>query len=214
MYEMYHTVYISCAESFDPGEIKKALDDVRAQLRLPDNVILFGISVDDAAPVSVIPESPKPILGTLKLSSQARVEDAEPRVSVPEQAQRSAEHESRPGISIAESDLSIEDILGDITPLDHPTFVAQTSDFPPSVHELAEEMSALSDEDFRAINDGLLSKTARGISGLRNIISFPKTRRGKSRPEYSGPGLFDWAVGAANNADEEFGFPDSLKSLV
>jgi hypothetical protein len=40
-------VYISGGDSFSPGEIKSALDEIRRTLNLPEDMVLFGLPVDD-----------------------------------------------------------------------------------------------------------------------------------------------------------------------
>jgi hypothetical protein len=42
-------VYISGGDSFSPGEIKSALDEIRRTLNLPEDMVLFGLPVDDMA---------------------------------------------------------------------------------------------------------------------------------------------------------------------
>ncbi|MDR0319595.1 MAG: hypothetical protein LBH81_02540 [Rickettsiales bacterium] len=200
-------VYISCGEGFEPADIQRALDDVRAALKLPRDTILFGIPVDQAQiPVA---ES-KPIIGKL-----SKLNNVIPRRSDSEDRGISAESDS------VSNDL--EDILGDISPLSEaepaPSVVKSAakepdSEFPQSVHDLAEEMGGLSDDDFEKINESLIKKTAKGVSDLLNVIPF-RTKRRKGKAEPGGPNLFDWAGGPANGADDDkFDFPDALKGLI
>ncbi|MDR0449590.1 MAG: hypothetical protein LBG89_04010 [Rickettsiales bacterium] len=182
-------VYISCGEGHEPADIQKALDDVRAQLDLPKDAILFGIPVDQQ---ELAPISAKPILGKLN-----KLNNVMPR----------------PLRVIPAESNDLEDILGDISPLAQDAPPAPSDDFPQSVHDLAEEMGALNENDFDKINEGILSKTAKGVSELLNVIPF-KTRKKKAKNEPGGPNLFDWGGGAANASEDRFDFPDALKGLI
>ncbi|MDR2685529.1 MAG: hypothetical protein LBB23_02005 [Rickettsiales bacterium] len=220
-------IYISGGQFFQPAEIKRAMDDIRRQLKLGSDVLLFAMPVDEdasdaevaqnvavrAASSVAAPAGKKSILGNLSSPVITTTPAAVAATPSPAKGTFEPEDDEMPVRVVKNSD-DLEEILSDVPPIqdianEDP---AATTAFPKSVQDLAKEMVAINPNDWDKINESLASKTARGFSEFKNILSFRRGR--KAKVEVNGPSLFDWNDSEpANDGDSEFELPPALRDI-
>jgi hypothetical protein len=194
-------VYISGGENFAPTEIKMALDEIRQSLGLPDDIVLFGMPVDDFAGQSAPIESAPPAVQDHKILQFPKIGRKSILNVIENPAALAAETET---IGISDAPMvvdgddddsiggaggSITDLLGKLPPI--------SEDMPPQRPEknLADEFSDFLDKEKRASHAKKAKPFARKKSPFNNLLG----------------DLFNYAGIAANDDGQDFALPDFIK---
>jgi len=197
-------VYISGGDLFTPSEIKSALDEIRENLELPDDVVLFGLPVDELTEQpeeQVIEERPvtehkvlqfpgiqkKSILNVIKSPETPIVE-----VEIEE-------------IKISEKPLVVDVLESDIDQSGERSITDLMGEMPSMNEDAPSKKSSLSEE----FEDFLAHEEKKPRAHAKKPKPFGSSKR-KNPLNLLGD-LFSYTGIAANDDAEEFTMPSFIK---
>ena len=223
-------VYISGGSNFKPNEIKRALDEVRNSLGLPEDVVLFGVPVDgqesdsvDEVPVKVVnAKNKQPARHASRAEVQYSTDETHkviqfhPKKSIlnvissgkPSFAKATAgEQDTEDEITLPDNFLSTKDEVQEIKET-----AAFARDGDESITALFAKVPALEEEPSRPT---LVQEFSNYLDAEEKTSPAKKTKpfARKSRGTFNNVlgDLFSFAGMAANDDAEEFKLPDFIK---